>query len=305
MQGHRIRHDDMGMTFLMKAIVLLICFAVVLAVYLSFFAYKAPAVQQSKVAEMTDTVRISYIGYFENGLVFDTSISSVGDDNASWPKALSFQTRSSYSDFSFVVGKTDCTSGQTDCAILGMSDAVLRQPEGASITHTITPAKGYGNEDPTLVTTRTIVEQLPVKEVMNYTVFQRRYGFPPVDSQPVRDPFWGWMSLVHVSGGLVTVQNSPDISGSYPIYVNKTKGGTWSVTVESIDDGMNNGTGAITIMNRFLFLGGNKLMVSDATLGDFFVTDNGDGTFTVDKNKEVVGVNLVFRITILQITKAG
>ena len=121
----------------------------------------------------------------------------------------------------------------------------------------------------------------------------------------VRDPFWGWMSLVHVSGGLVTVQNSPDMSGNYPIHVNKTKGGSWSVTVESIDDGMNNGTGAITVRNRFLFLGGNKLMVSDATLGDSFVTDNGDGTFTVDKNKEVVGVNLVFRITILQITKAG
>jgi FKBP-type peptidyl-prolyl cis-trans isomerase 2 len=45
-------------------------------------------------------------------------------------------------------------------------------------------------------------------------------------------------------------------------------------------------------------------MVSE-TAGDFFVTENDDGTYTVDRNREVVGVNLVFRITILQITKAS
>ncbi len=300
-----MRADDSGMTFITKAVILLVAFVVVSAVYFNLIAYKAPApTGGSKVAELKDTVKISYIGYFENGLVFDTSIKAVGDDNSTWPKALSYTSRPTYNDFTFVLGKTDCTQGQQDCAIIGMTQAVLGQSEGSQVTATITPENGYGPKDPSLLAVRQIYEQVPVRATMSTSAFTAKYESVPQEGLPVRDPLWGWMVLVHLSGGMVTIENSPEISGTYHLYENKTKGGDWHAVVLGIDDAANNGVGAISIMNRFTFTGGKKLHVTDAS-GDFFVTDNEDGTFTVDKNREVVGVNLVFRITVLTITKAS
>jgi FKBP-type peptidyl-prolyl cis-trans isomerase 2 len=305
MAGFRLREDDRGMTLLVKTLVLLIVFGIVVGIYSSYFAYKPPAAGAApRIVEMKDTVRIAYIGSFEGGVVFDTSIKAVGDDNATYPKALSFSWRTTYSDFSFVVGKTDCSDGSTDCAIIGMSDAVLGLKDGTSVTATIPPDQGYGSKDQSLITVKSVYEQLPVREVMNVTTFQARFRTVPVDASVIKDPFWGWFSRVHLSQGLVVVENSPDIARSYPLHVGGIHGGTWSVVVQSIDDGANNGTGVITILDEFTFLGGNRLMVSE-TAGDFFVTENDDGTYTVDRNKEVVGVDLVFRITILQITKAS
>ena len=300
-----MRTDDSGLTFITKAVILLVVFAIVSAVYINFIAYKTPAPAGAvKIAELKDTVKISYVGYFENGLVFDTSIKAVGEDNSTWPKALSFATRATYNDFAFVLGKTDCTQGQQDCAITGMTQATLGLSEGSQVTATITPEKGYGPKDPKLLSVRQIHEQVPVRATMNSSVFTAVYKSTPQEGLPVRDPVWGWTVLVHLSGGMVTIENSPDLAATYQLHVNNTKGGKWYATVQGIDDAANNGTGAISIMNAFTFTGGNKLQVKD-TSGDIFVTDNEDGTFTVDKNKEFVGVNLVFRITVLSITKAS
>lgn len=302
-----IRKDEEGLGFVTTLLVLVIAFAVIIGVYVGFIAYRPPAAGASPIiVELNDTVSISYVGYFEDNLVFDTSISSVANDNATWPKALSFTWRSSYSDFSFTTGKTNCTSGETDCAITGMSKAVLGLHQGDSVTHTITPGDGYGAKDLTLVETSSLDQSVPVRQVLNASTFQSKYGSVPQDSLPVIDPFWGWYVQVHVSGGLVITENSPDISRTYQLYQNQTKGGRWSVTVENIDDAAENGTGAITIRNQFTFTQGNKLMVTTAATGtQFFVTDNRDGTFTVDKNNEFVGVNLVFYITVHQITKSS
>lgn len=306
MPGQGIRRNEEGLGFITTLLVLVIAFAIVIGVYVNFFVYHAPSsTGNPRFAEVKDTVRISYIGYFEDGFVFDTSVSSVGNDNATWPKALSFSWRSSYSDFSFTVGKSNCASGETDCAIVGMSRAVTGLHEGDSVTHLITPDQGYGSKNEALVTSSSLEQTVPVIHVMNVTAFRSKYGSAPQEGLPVIDPYWGWMAQVHVSGNVVTVQNSPEISGTYPLYVNQTKGGTWSVTVESIDDSVNNGTGAITVRNEFFFTQGHKLMVSPSAGGQFFLTDNQDGTFTVDENREVVGVNLVFYITVLQITKAS
>ena len=304
MAGHRLRDDDRGMTTFVKLIVLLIVFGIVLGVYFGYFAYKPSAASPPRIVETKDTVTISYIGSFEGGLVFDTSIKAVADDNATFPKALSFTWRTTYSDFTFTVGKTDCSSSETDCAILGMSTAVLGLQQDNSNTATITPDNGYGEKDSSLVTVKSVNEQVPVREVMNVTAFQVRYNRVPVDGSIVKDPYWGWNSRVHMSGGLIVVENSPQIAESYQLYEGKTKGGTWSVVVQSIDDGANNGTGEISLLDSFTFIGGKKLMVS-AIAGDFFVTENDDGTYTVDHNKEVVGVNMVFRITVLRITKSS
>ena len=307
MPGQGIRRNEEGLGFITTLLVLVIVFAIVIGVYVNFFVYRPPSsTGNPRFAEVKDTVRISYIGYFEDGSVFDTSISSVGNDNATWPKALSFSWRSSYSDFSFTIGKTNCTSQATDCAITGMSRAVTGLHEGDSVTHLITPGEGYGAKNRALVTTSPLVQTVPVTQTMNATAFRTKYGSAPQEGLPVVDPQWGWMTQVHVSGNIVTVKNSPQISKTYPLYVNQTKGGTWSATVESIDDGANNGTGAITILNQFVFTQGHKLMVSpSSTGGQFFVTDNQDGTFTVDENREVVGANLIFYMTVLQITKAS
>ncbi len=304
MQRLRIRNDEQGLGFLLKVLILVIALAVVLSVYLNVFAYKSPAPTSATIVEMKDTVTISYVGYFEDSKVFDTSIRTVADDNATWPKALSFNSRLSYEDFTFVAGKTDCSDGATDCAIIGMTKAVLGRRQGDSLTATILPEDGYGEKDPDKLSQKTIVEQIPVRETMNTSTFSTRYRLRPDDGVPIRDPYWGWMVLVHVSGDLITIENSPEISKSYTLYENLTRGGTWSVKVLSIDDSINNGAGAITLMNEFQIQEGNKLMVSSLDK-EFFVTDNGDGTYLIDENSEVVGVDLIFYITILDIIKAS
>ncbi len=301
----RLKDDMQGLGFITTLLVLVITFAVVMGVYMAFFAYKPPeAGSPVKIVEIRDTVTISYIGSFENGQVFDTSIKDVADDNASWPKALSFQWRQGYADFSFKVGKTDCTQGDTDCAIIGMSEAVLGLTEGSHTIATITPEKGYGSKSQSLITTRTIIEQIPLKETLNYTSFSKKYRTQPMDGLLITDPFYGWEALLHVSQGLVIVERIPELAKTYPLYVNKIRGGSWSITVQNIDDAVNNGTGAITVFNQFTFVGGDKFIVTDDA-GDFFVTKNDEDSFTIDRNREVVGVNLVFTITILTIVKAS
>jgi len=304
MPGYRLRRNDQGLGFISTVLVLVITFAVVLGVYMTFFAYKpTTAVTPPKIAEIKDVVEIAYIGYFENGLVFDTSLESVANDDASWPKAMSFTARQSYENYTFQIGKTACASGETDCAIIGMSEAVLGRSEGDVITTVIPPEKGYGYRNPNLITRRNMMEQVSVRNIMNHSAFEQKYGSQPINNLLIADPFWGWDAIVHVTADMVIVENVPEISRAYPLYENNIRGGHWSAIVQNIDDAVNNGTGAITILNQLTFVGSSKLMV---TLGQskLYITENDDGTFTVDGNREVVGVNLVFQITIDSITKS-
>ncbi len=79
-----------------------------------------------------DVVHVDYIGRFENGTVFDTSIESVA-------KGAGLAPRSSYSQLTFTVG-----AGQM---IKGFDSAVVGMKEGEAKTVTIAPEEAYGVRD--------------------------------------------------------------------------------------------------------------------------------------------------------------
>jgi len=81
------------------------------------------------VAEAGDTVSVDYIGAFENGTLFDTSIEAEA-------KKAGLPLRPYYSPLEFTVG-----AGQM---IAGFDSAVIGMKEGQEKTVTIPPEKAYG-----------------------------------------------------------------------------------------------------------------------------------------------------------------
>src|SRR3989344_3890511 len=84
---------------------------------------------EGKAAASGDTVEVDYIGAFENGTLFDTSIESEA-------KKGGLPLRPSYSPLEFTVG-----AGQM---IAGFDSAVIGMKEGQEKTVTIPPEKAYG-----------------------------------------------------------------------------------------------------------------------------------------------------------------
>lgn len=81
-------------------------------------------------AKVGDTVSVDYIGKFEDGKVFDTSLEQVAKDNAL------FSPQRSYAPFSFTIG-----SGQV---VPGFDSAVQGMKEGETKTVTLAPDQAYG-----------------------------------------------------------------------------------------------------------------------------------------------------------------
>src|SRR3972149_9477062 len=87
-----LSRDRNGMSNLAAFAVLVLAGAVILgAYYVSLVPQAAP---EPLRAQERDSVTVEYVGTFENSeLVFDTSVITVAQDNASYPKAFSFGWR--------------------------------------------------------------------------------------------------------------------------------------------------------------------------------------------------------------------
>src|SRR2546427_1044047 len=84
-----LRRDDRGVSTLWSFVGVVILIAAILGVY---YGYVVPKFAPPPLrAQSGDSVQVDYVGTFaENGLVFDTSIQSIAQDNASYPKAFMF-----------------------------------------------------------------------------------------------------------------------------------------------------------------------------------------------------------------------
>jgi len=84
-----------------------------------------------------DTVTVDYVGWLDNGTIFDTS-------NATAAQAAGvYDPNNSYEPITFVVGSGD--------VIQGFDDAVVGLKVGESKNITLTPDQAYGEYDPSLV----------------------------------------------------------------------------------------------------------------------------------------------------------
>src|SRR5438445_1281798 len=97
-----IVRDEEGLSTLWSFVGVLVLVIVILAVY---FVYVIPKFGHPPLrAQSGDQVKVDYVGRFEDGFVFDTSLMSVAEDNASYTKAFCFGWCNACEPLSFPFG---------------------------------------------------------------------------------------------------------------------------------------------------------------------------------------------------------
>src|SRR3989442_15931081 len=109
-----LRRDDGGVSTLWSFVGVVILIVAILGVY---YGYVVPKFGPPPLrAQSRDSVQVDYVGTLaENGLVFDRSIQSIAQDNASYPKAFMFAWHDSYGPLPGACRRRDprprCTPG--------------------------------------------------------------------------------------------------------------------------------------------------------------------------------------------------
>jgi FKBP-type peptidyl-prolyl cis-trans isomerase 2 len=284
--------------------VMFLLFIVIVSLIIAggFASYNAISTRQNTAeigatVKTGDAVAVDYIGMFEDGTIFDTSIRSVAENNTMYPKSLSFNIRPDYTPLNFTVGAGQMISG-FDGGVVGMSVNQTR-------VLIIPPDEGYGYSDPALFETRSLSESVPVYEwVGNTTEFTQTFVVDPIIGTNVKNQKYGWnMTVFHVDPltGKVLVKNNPFLGE----IVRPSEG--WSSTVMSIDTSANMGAGEIVIQHLLTNdVVGHKIF-TDEQGRQFIITkvDTNAGTYTIDFNTEVTGKTLIFKVTIVSLTSAS
>jgi FKBP-type peptidyl-prolyl cis-trans isomerase 2 len=243
-----------------------------------------------------DAVSVDYIGMFEDGTVFDTSIRSVAENNTMYPKSLSFSIRPDYTPLNFTVG-----AGQM---IHGFDTGVVGMAVNQTSVIIIPPEDGYGYSDPALFETRSLSETVPVYEWFgNTTEFVQAFVVDPIIGTNVKNQKYGWnMTVFQVDpSGNVLVKNNP--LPNEIIRPNEE----WNSKVISIDTSANMGAGEIVIQHLLTNeVVGHKIFTNEQGR-QFFITqvDTNAGTYTIDFNTEVTGKTLIFKVTIVTLTRTS
>ena len=287
--------DEDALSTLWSFMGVLIVVIAILGVYYGYVVPKFPAPPLRSQAG--DQVTVDYIGTFEeNGLVFDTSLLSVAEDNASFPKAFSFGWRSSFAPLGpFAV------SGVPLAVIKGFDLGVQGLAVGESRTLVIPPDLGYGPADPSKFIVKPLLESVPVRLTMTPTDFVASYHTAAVSGTQVTDPFWGWTAMVTSAGTLVTVTNSPTPGQVVHPY------GAWDATVVGIDDSADGGVGSISVRHLLVPSQVDRVGERNAQGAVLFVVSAVDldaGTYTLNYNVgPPVGRTLVFLVTMIRISR--
>lgn len=289
--------DRQGMGWLGKVIVLLVVAAAYGGVMAVLFLPPVPAPYTKPFVQTGDFVEADYRGWFpDNQRTFDTSLEEVAKDNATYPKAASFQYRTGAGKYTPLSWTQGCSASTVGCPIAAFQSGVLGLHPGDTVRLELAPKDAYGVADPAKIHVRSLLEDVVATEAMNATVFQARYGVGPIDGSFVTDNDWGWNVTVHVSGGIVTIRNSPTVDQVVRV------ARAWNARVVSIDDAADGGLGVIHVQHALTPADVRMFVAADHT-GNFLIdaVDPVAGTFTTDYNNEVIGRTLDFEITIVTI----
>ncbi|MFQ5907504.1 MAG: FKBP-type peptidyl-prolyl cis-trans isomerase [Thermoplasmata archaeon] len=274
-----------------------IAIVIVAAVILGFLAAtRPPAPIPPDTVRSGDVVEVNYIGFFQNGLVFDTSLPDVAANNATWPKAVSFQPRLNYEPLRFGVGAVPAT------VIEGFEHGVLFPTPmrvGETREVVVPPEMGYGPTDPSEVEVRPLREVLTQFETLPRTEFITRFGQDPATGLTFIHPNWEWATrVVEASGDFVTIMHLPEVGFILRPF------GAWEARVVEVETAANGGLGRVVVLHILDVNDINRVKAEDDR-GTFRVVDVNPGaeTFTVDYNEEVVGQTLVFRMELVRIDR--
>ncbi|MFQ5838034.1 MAG: FKBP-type peptidyl-prolyl cis-trans isomerase [Thermoplasmata archaeon] len=272
-----------------------IAIVVVSAILIGYFVATLPRAPSGPLdtAQLGDVVQVDYVGYFEDGRVFDTSIAAVAEDDAGYPKALSFTLRDTYRPLEFLIGGTETP------VIEGFEEGIIGMREGEVKLIEVPPEKGYGLSDPSQIEVRPILVELTVFETLTVDDFEQRFEAGPVQGMIVRHPLWGWnVTVMTLQPDFVTIMHLPEQGMIVKPY------GTWEAKVVEVDSSANEGAGRIAV-RHLLDRGHIDNVQGEDDGGTFRVVDVDlvNGTYTVDYNREVVGRTLIFQVELLKLTR--
>jgi len=300
-----------------KIVMALLIAAIVISVgAISFVVYTNSQATRSltlPAIKAGDTVMMNYIGRFADGRVFDTSILSVGLNNALYQKSLTYSARSndSYAPFNMTAGNYG--QGGT---IRGFALGVLGLHQGDHAILDVKPGDAY----PVLsqyVLTIQLHQQISVLNFMTDLQFTTSFGTDPVVGQVYTHFFWGWdVRVVSDLGGVVIIRQDPTIGQVlYPFGNpnNPANPGGWPVTVDSYDPSADGGNGLIVITHEVSLADVYEVKGLDIDGATFVLSafNSTAGTFQISKsnsstgyNGEIAGRELFFEVAILKVTSA-
>ncbi len=304
--------------WLAATLAIILAAAVIAAGVVIVYFHNQPASgPKSEVVTLGGNATVNYIGLFgsgpDEGKVFDTSFWSVATNNASFPKSLEFEMRTSeanYTPLGIYLGNSTPSGGYSLGSdnfvqvVPGFWQGVLGMAPNTTRTIVISPALGYGPTDTACEATVPIIQTLPVMQTVTGPVFSAAFpGITAAVGREFTDPKYGWTDEVFsANASYVTLLREP--------YVGEvTSPGGWPIEVTAVHSTAN-GTGTITIDNEIApsqaghllghdFLGTGPCSASSD--GRFIVTavNLTAGTFTENYNEEVQGQTLIFIITVV------
>lgn len=197
-----------------------VCFVVfILAVCAVIGAgvYDKYLVKDDSLVNNGSTVTVNYVGTFysyygeENSVVFDTTYSSIGnDDNVEKSNDYS---RTSYSALELTIGG--------DTVLAAFQDAIVGHKVGDTVWVTVPVGEGYIAPDTTSTVDCSDAITINRSETMTVTEFESIYeDLTGTGSNINFTSVYGWSatSSYNVSTGMVTVYYSPEAGNSYINY---------------------------------------------------------------------------------------
>lgn len=266
----------------------------------------------SKVVVDGSTVLMNYIGMFDDGRVFDTSIYDVAEDNALYPKSFTFSMReqSAYTPFEMTAG----LYGESGGTIKGFALGVIGMQLNEKSIIVVSPEDGYA-VDPAMLETIDLLEEVPAVETVPEAEFTSLFGSSATLMTIVPHYKWGWdVLVVQIASGYVTFKSMPtvgEVVAPYGDPYDPEFPAGWDCVVESYDASANDGAGSIKVRHLLTEADTYNREGEDYTGVQFVLSavDEEAGTFTIHKidmdtgyNGEISGRTLLFEVTIVNIT---
>ena len=262
-------------------VLLLIMVGVSVGIY-EYTVYLSSSGKSVPVVQVGDKISVRYYGYIYYGgerRIFDTNIEKVANDNATYPKTVSYRWSGRFEPLTFTVG-----SGSM---IKGFDEGVIGMKLNETKTIVVPPDKGYPFSW-AKVSNESYHQTAPAIENMTIDQFYKRFAHSnPSINSVYRDKMYGWNALVlyvNPTKNIVTIQNNPDVGADYmPL-----SSSSLIVHVDSISNGVIRFHYIIKSVPILLPSGG----IIDAVYKDHF---------QIDFNKEVAGKTLYFVVTVVNI----
>jgi FKBP-type peptidyl-prolyl cis-trans isomerase 2 len=181
-----------------------------------------------------DIVDINYIGFEDDGTIFDTSLADIGQ-NTNIPKAKEWKGHGdTYSPLSVTI--------DSGGVIQGFNDGIKGLEVGQSRTLFIPPEQGYAQM---VNVTINKTDTMKMVQHISWNEFASLYGETPSENKVVIDAYWGWsVQVIDLQGTNVTLMINPQS------FMNKTVHPYgFDSKIVGIDSKADGGNGTIQIQN--------------------------------------------------------